>query len=367
MNKLLFIVFAAFSAACSDTTPLPADPQATPETRALYRNLFRIADEGVMFGHQDDALYGHDWKYEEGRSDARECCGDYPAVFGWELGGLETGADRSIDDVPFAEITRLLCAAYGRGAVNTVSWHPQNPESGASAWDGKTSTAVSSILPGGANHAQFRLWLDRLAGFFVGLKSADGTCAPVLFRPFHEHTGSGFWWGEAQCTPDEYKALWRFTVEYLRDVKGVHNLLYVYSPDLYRDAEHYTERYPGDEWVDVLGLDAYHRPQDWDFLSGGERMLSTLQRLGREHGKPTAFTETGLEGIPDTAWWTRRLLPVIRGKGLSYVLVWRNAHDRPTHFFGPWHGHASEPDFRKFAANREQPVLFESQLPDMYH
>ena len=317
MNKLLFIVFAAFSAACSDTTPLPADPQATPETQALYRNLFRIADEGVMFGHQDDALYGHDWKYEEGRSDVRECCGDYPAVFGWELGGLETGADRSIDDVPFAEITRL--------------------------------------------------WLDRLAGFFVGLKSADGTCVPVLFRPFHEHTGSGFWWGEAQCTPDEYKALWRFTVEYLRDVKGVHNLLYVYSPDLYRDAEHYTERYPGDEWVDVLGLDAYHRPQDWDFLSGGERMLSTLQRLGHEHGKPTAFTETGLEGIPDTAWWTRRLLPVIRGKGLSYVLVWRNAHDRPTHFFGPWHGHASEPDFRKFAANREQPVLFESQLPDMYH
>ena len=158
MNKLLFIVFAAFSAACSDTTPLPADPQATPETQALYRNLFRIADEGVMFGHQDDALYG-----------------DYPAVFGWELGGLETGADRSIDDVPFAEITRLLCAAYGRGAVNTVSWHPQNPESGASAGDGKTSTAVSSILPGGANHAQFRLWLDRLAGFFVGLKSADGT------------------------------------------------------------------------------------------------------------------------------------------------------------------------------------------------
>ena len=58
MNKLLFIVFAAFSAACSDTTPLPADPQATPETQALYRNLFRIADEGVMFGHQDDALYG---------------------------------------------------------------------------------------------------------------------------------------------------------------------------------------------------------------------------------------------------------------------------------------------------------------------
>lgn len=91
MNKLLFIVFAAFSAACSDTTPLPADPQATPETQALYRNLFRIADEGVMFGHQDDALYGHDWKYEEGRSDVRECCGDYPAVFGGSSEDLKQG------------------------------------------------------------------------------------------------------------------------------------------------------------------------------------------------------------------------------------------------------------------------------------
>lgn len=367
MNKLLIMICAATLTACAQTPPAPAsDPQATAETRALYRNLSRVTREGVLFGHQDDALYGHDWKYEEGRSDVKECCGDYPAVFGWELGGLETGAAQSIDQVPFAEIARLLCAAYGRGAVNTLSWHPQNPESGASAWDGKTTTAVASILPGGANHALYRTWLDRLAGFLGRLKAADGTPVPVLFRPFHEHTGTGFWWGEAQCTPDEFRALWRFTVGYLRDTKGLHNILYVYSPDLFRDAAHYMERYPGDEWVDVLGLDAYHRQQDWDFRSGGERMLSILQALGREHGKPTAFTETGLEGIPDAQWWTQWLLPVIRGKGLSYVLVWRNAHDRPTHFFGPWRGHASEDDFRAFAANGEQPVLFEGQLPDMY-
>ena len=268
--------------------------------------------------------------------------------------------------MPFDGIARQLCAAYERGAVNTVSWHPQNPESGGSAWDGKTVTAVKSILPGGANHAGYCLWLDRLAGFFGRLKASDGTSVPVLFRPFHEHTATGFWWGEAQCTPDEYRALWRFTVGYLRDTKGLHNMLYVYSPDLFRDAEHYMERYPGDEWVDVLGLDAYHRQQDWDFLSGGERMLSVLRQLGREHRKPTAFTETGLEGVSDPQWWTQWLLPVIRGKGLSYVLVWRNAHDRETHFFGPWRGHASEPDFRQFAANEQQPVLFEGQLPDMY-
>ena len=362
MNKLLFIVFAAFSAACSDTTPLPADPQATPETRALYRNLFRIADEGVMFGHQDDALYGHDWKYEEGRSDVRECCGDYPAVFGWELGGLETGADRSIDDVPFAEITRLLCAAYGRGAVNTVSWHPQNPESGASAWDGKTSTAVSSILPGGANHAQFRLWLDRLAGFFVGLKSADGTCAPVLFRPFHEHTGNGFWWGKGNCTAEEYIALWRFTLEYLRDTKGVHNLLYVYSPDIVSSQDNYLEFWPGDAYVDILGLDAYDR-SSWAIETNGLRLMRLLKHIAYLKNKPFAFTETGLENnTSQSKWWTEKLSKAIAGIPVAYVLVWRNKDTN--HFFGPYPGCVSEEDFKTFVAGEQ--ILLEKDIAGIY-
>jgi len=82
---------------------------------------------------------------------------------------------------------------------------------------------------------------------------------------------------------------------------------------------------------------------------------------GTEVGTETLIWTAGITVLPYLPIWhrhtvrPRRLLPVIRGKGLSYVLVWRNAHDRPTHFFGPWHGHASEPDFRKFAANREQP------------
>ena len=362
MNKLLFIVFAAFSAACSDTTPLPADPQATPETRALYRNLFRIADEGVMFGHQDDALYGHDWKYEEGRSDVRECCGDYPAVFGWELGGLETGADRSIDDVPFAEIPRLLCAAYGRGAVNTVSWHPQNPESGASAWDGKTATAVSSILPGGANHAQFRLWLDRLAGFFVGLKSADGTCVPVLFRPFHEHTGNGFWWGKGNCTAEEYIALWRFTLEYLRDTKGVHNLLYVYSPDIVSSQDNYLEFWPGDAYVDVLGLDAYDR-SSWAIETNGLRLMRLLKHIAYLKNKPFAFTETGLENnTSQSKWWTEKLSKAIAGIPVAYVLVWRNKDTN--HFFGPYPGCVSEEDFKTFVAGEQ--ILLEKDIAGIY-
>jgi hypothetical protein len=39
-----------------------------------------------------------------------------------------------------------------------------------------------------------------------------------------------------------------------------------------------------------------------------------------------------------------------------YVLTWRNAHDKPEHFYGPWKGFEHEGDFKKFA-ELEQIVL----------
>jgi mannan endo-1,4-beta-mannosidase len=56
--------------------------------------------------------------------------------------------------------------------------------------------------------------------------------------------------------------LWQFTVHYLRDTKKLHNLIYVFSPDRSRwnldDAPvDYLYAYPGDDYVDVLGIDNY--------------------------------------------------------------------------------------------------------------
>ncbi|MCE6997947.1 glycoside hydrolase family 26 protein [Saccharothrix sp. S26] len=57
-----------------------------------------------------------------------------------------------------------------------------------------------------------------------------GNPIPNIYRPFHENSGSWFRWGAAHASPAEYVELFRYTVEYLRDVKGVHNFLYAYSP-----------------------------------------------------------------------------------------------------------------------------------------
>ncbi len=76
-----------------------------------------------------------------------------------------------------------------------------------------------------------RASLDNIATFANGLKDANGNLIPVLYRPLHEANGSWFWWGAKNTTPSEYKELYRYIVEYLRDKKDVHNFLYVYSPN----------------------------------------------------------------------------------------------------------------------------------------
>ena len=42
---------------------------------------------------------------------------------------------------------------------------------------------------------------------------------PVVFRLFHENSGFWFWWGTKHATGAEFKAAWKYTVEYLRDTK----------------------------------------------------------------------------------------------------------------------------------------------------
>lgn len=61
----------------------------------LINRLAQIQKQGVMIGHQDDPMYGCSWSWEEGRSDVKEVCGDYPAVMGFDLGDLELGKDKT--------------------------------------------------------------------------------------------------------------------------------------------------------------------------------------------------------------------------------------------------------------------------------
>jgi mannan endo-1,4-beta-mannosidase len=359
-----------FSLGAASAGAQPVDAHATAETRALFANMRRLAGRQIMFGHQEDLAYGHDWAGEPGRSDVKAVTGAYPALYGWEFGGAD-----------LARLREWIVEGYERGGVITLSWHMPNPVTGGNAWD-TAGRALPALLPGGASHATYVAWLDRFADFATSLRapSPDGgsVLVPVIFRPFHEMSGGWFWWGATHASAADYQRLWRFTVEYLRDRRGVHNVLYAYSPDKVYDygASHYLDWYPGDAYVDVLGVDQYWWPPSatWAPKDQVRALVESLHVVAGEadrRGKIAALTETGYETVPDSTWWTDKLLAALDADALTrrtaYVLVWRNANrarEGREHFYAPYPGQASAADFARFRAHPR--IVFEDELPPMY-
>jgi len=202
------------------------------------------------------------------------------------------------------------------------------------------------------------------------VKAKDGNLAPMLFRPFHEFDGGWFWWGKPHCSREDFIEVWKFTVSYLRDSLGVHNFIYAFSPDnKFTTEEELLERYPGDKWVDMVGMDNYGDfGRDGKYnLEAGVKKLKIVSDYAQKAKKLAAFTETGLESIPNMNWWTDTLLKALKTEKmkLSYVLVWRNDSRSLTHYYAPYPGQVSVPDFLKFY--KDPYTLFEKDLKRIYH
>ena len=345
-----------------------AEAEKTPAEQ-LAERLDSLRQKGYMFGHQDDPMYGLTWsgianplqqigdslqQYQDS-SDVKNTCGDYPAVMGFELGGIELGNDKSLDSVPFRRITQEVIRHYERGGIITLSWHPRNPvtdvnEGGTfpegSAWDVSDASVVRNILLGGSHHEKFQLWMQRMSDFLSTLKTQDGQPVPIIFRPWHENTGSWFWWGEKLCTAEEYKALWNMLQDKLT-ADGFDNLLWAYSPGMAADLteEKYLERYPGDDRVKLVGIDGYQWGGKEEFMAQLDQNLQMLCAFAEKHGKIAALTECGLKNLTDPTWWVSSLQPVVDKYPISYLLVWRNYKEE---WFGPSPSQPDAPYFKEF-------------------
>ncbi|WP_333820237.1 glycoside hydrolase family 26 protein [Ohtaekwangia sp.] len=369
MKRILIVWVLLVSFSCAVAQKL-VDRQATDKTKALDQNLKKIGKAGILFGHQDSDAYGVKWKDEAGRSDIKDVCGDYPAIHGWDLGNL----GKQGQDAYFKKMHQSILDTYKRGGISTVSWHADNPVSKKDAWD--TTHAVYDILPGGKTHAYFVQQLDLVADFLENCKDGNASI-PIIFRPYHEHNGNWFWWGKGLCSEKEYIQLWQFTVKYLRDTRKLHNLIYAFSPDrsrikLEEGNQMYLYAYPGDDYVDILGLDDYMdvgvtwnkksaTEQQQDFIT----VMRIVSRLAKEKNKVAALTETGLEGVTHPQWFTQVILEPLKANrdiDVAYILVWRN--DNEKHHYAPYLGHTSAPDFVRFY--QDERSLFEGDIQNMY-
>lgn len=341
----------------SDVEAVAFEKKRSSLTQKLYDRLLAIKGKGFYFGMHDATGYGVGWRNNNDSSDIKSVCGDFPAFAGW---GADYSPCRLAQGEGFEDARYKIKLFHRRGGFNTIEWHAQNPYGGNFYWENhpdKSKNVVASILPGGEHHSKFKKQLDNLANFFNSLVDENGEKIPIIFRPWHEHTGDWFWWGAGHCTDEEYKALWRFTVEYLSTQKKVENLLYAYSPDRFSNRANYLLQYPGDEYIDIIGLDNYwNLRENATDLPAFQEQLRIITSIANEKGKPAALTETGplnIEGkavMGETDWYTNKLLKAIlfdkQTRQICYVMTWRN--DNPEHFHVPYPGHPAVPDFLEF-------------------
>lgn len=348
------------------------DPDATPRTASLFAYLRSQQGKGILFGHQQDTEFGVTFPAESADgllSDVKAATGEHPAVFGWDFGhdGYGSAPGSPTPEENFQHTISLVKAADKIGGIQTFSAHMDNFVTGG-AFDDTDGGVVARIMPGGDKNQAFTDYLDRVARIAKAAVDESGAPIPIVFRPFHENAGSWFWWGAAHASSSQYIELFRYTVEYLRDTKDVHNFLYSYSPGggFSGTSDVFMRTYPGDDFVDVLGYDNYDGSggsQQW--LDGLVADMGMISRLADERGKVAALTEVGVSGAlkengqnADTAWYSHVLAALKSdpdARRMAWMLTWTNYGTGQ--FFVPYPAtselaeHEMLPDFRAFAAD----------------
>lgn len=354
------------------------DKQLTPEAARLYRYLLAVPQAGkVIYGHQNDTHHKM-FRVDSGsESDCKDVTGSIAGVVGMDslsLTGDElkvTAAEKAAGVTYTDKLVEIAANADKQGAIITLSMHMPNfavvakkPRvNGAYDFQGYSPNVLTGdvgkrILPGGDLNEVYRAYLDMVANFALRLQDKH---IPVIFRPLHEHNGSWFWWGGQNISSNDFLALWKYTAEYMRDVKGVHNFLYAYSPNgPFADAAAYLDRYPGDDYVDIFGVDTYDDDQSGSWYKKLSQTLTVMEKLGKERHKVIALTEAGVRkggslAVRDNVdkKWFSKAGKICREHKAAYYMVWANFDKEEHNFFMPYmvddkRGHEMIDEFTSF-------------------
>ncbi len=293
---LILAVFAAIAVTQAQTaSPTPANPNANATTRAILNYAYGLTnrtDNRVISGQFGS--YGDGTTYNTALQQMQavyNLTGQWPA-----LTGMDCATPAGMN-----EVVRYLTDMWNAGNLVTLSCHFRNPWTGGSAtnwgnpdtadqWDRRSVLALT--VPG---TTVYNSWIGMLDNVAASLQILEDRGVTVMWRPLHELNGTWFWWGGQ--SPADFTALWRHMFDYFTRVKGLDNLLWVYSPNSGMNA---TANYPGGDVVDMVGLDEYSSVNEnpLQINSAGEydQLVNT--------GKPIGLFEFGPIPATGASWDT---------------------------------------------------------------
>jgi beta-mannanase len=306
------------------------DTNATTETSALYTTLKNAMGSRIYYGYQ---LNGST-ESVNASLDVYKITGRYPGLIGKDYRWNDAGQ------------TASLITHANAGGLLTISWHADNFSTGGSYSD-MTGNPVTAILPGGAKRADYLTALDNLATWLSALVDSNGHLIPVLWRPFQEaDLIDSFWWNKSATggsggSDAQYVALWQDMYTYLTVTKGVHNLIWVYSPEITNGYDYDGARYPGDAYVDVFGIDRYSQSTD---LSATVEKYRKAYDCSSKHGKVFAITEGMWDQVITlkTDFWTCWINAILgdpKIKKAAYFMDWYSPD------WGPLYGRGDATNF----------------------
>lgn len=251
------------------------NPDATPQAQSVYAFLCEQSGVKTLSGVQSSHSNRNDFVDAVARH-----TGKHPALAGYDF--IFTHYSPTPENWSWVQDYNDISAAkeqWSNNGLVSYMWHWNVPSSEA-AWknslenygefDGyafysdQTSFDIREALKPGTWQNEFIMKdIEEVAGY---LQLLEDEGIPVIWRPLHEAAGNydlyeggygaWFWWGRGGAEP--CKQLWRLLYDQLVNVHGLDNLIWVWTVDVPVGAEeHYLEWYPGDEYVDILGVDIY--------------------------------------------------------------------------------------------------------------